>query len=270
MKIKLPETFAAVPVLAQPGMMGGAWVWEVWEWVEVAGRHGHGRHGNGWNGNGWNGRHAGMEAAWVWVEWAWAGGGMGMGYGHGWRVAWVEWVMGGMGMGGGMFEIQPDKARKMKVPTVCLEHGKKDPNPRVKYKMIPLEEFNADPKVAEVCKALGNGKLQQNVAQAAAWHFTNGLSCKSWLRSRRLYRSTLGCQCGFRSSSCRTRCSFRTWLSNPFNRRLDPRADLTRPVLRQNLRNNPIQHRSKKGARSVPFFYSKEVARRTFERFSIR
>ncbi len=96
-----------------------------------------------------------------------------------------------------MFEIQPDKARKMKVPTVCLEHGKKDPNPRVKYKMIPLEEFNADPKVAEVCKALGNGKLQQNVAQAAAWHFTNGLSWQELASKPKVVSQYTGVQMWF-------------------------------------------------------------------------
>ena len=98
-------------------------------------------------------------------------GGMGMGGGGMGGMG-----MGGMGMGGGMFELQPDKVRKMKVTTVCLEHGKKDPNPRVKYKMVRLESFNPDGKIAEVCKALGYGKIPQNTAQAAAWHFANGIS----------------------------------------------------------------------------------------------
>jgi len=81
--------------------------------------------------------------------------------------------MGGMG---GMMRVEADKAAKIKVPTVCLEHGKKDPNPRMKYKLVRLEEVNPDPRVRELCKLLGTGKLHQNTAQAAAWHIANGLT----------------------------------------------------------------------------------------------
>ncbi|MCA9194404.1 MAG: hypothetical protein KDB03_21690, partial [Planctomycetales bacterium] len=84
--------------------------------------------------------------------------------------------MGGMGMGGGMFRVEPDKAAKLKVPCVCLEHGKTDPNPRMKYKIVRIEEVNADPKVARLCELLGKGQVPQNTAQAAAWHMANGLS----------------------------------------------------------------------------------------------
>ena len=91
------------------------------------------------------------------------GGGMGMG------------GMGGMG-GGGFFNVAPEKVGKFKVNTVCLEHGKKDPNPKVAYGIIPIEKFTKKKEVVEVCKMLGYGKLPQNVAQAAAWHMMDGLS----------------------------------------------------------------------------------------------
>lgn len=77
---------------------------------------------------------------------------------------------------GGMFRIEPDKSRKMKVPCVCLEHGKIDPNPRMKYKIVPIEQVNDDPRVAELCGLLGYGQVPQNTAQAAAWHLASGLS----------------------------------------------------------------------------------------------
>jgi hypothetical protein len=83
---------------------------------------------------------------------------------------------GGMGGMGGMMRVEADKAAKVKVPTVCLEHGKKDPNPRMKYKLVRLEEVNSDPRVRELCKLLANGRLPQNTAQAAAWHIANGLT----------------------------------------------------------------------------------------------
>lgn len=83
--------------------------------------------------------------------------------------------MGGMG---GMMRIAPDKARKLRVQTLCLEHGKKDPTPRMAYKLVPLEAVNADARVAEVVKMLAAGRVTQNTAQAAAWHLTDEMD---WL-----------------------------------------------------------------------------------------
>jgi hypothetical protein len=80
------------------------------------------------------------------------------------------------GMGGGMFDVGPDRVGKIKVATVCLEHGKDDPNPRVAYELKPLEEFTDKAEVIEVCKMLGRGQLDQSTAQAAAWHLTDGLT----------------------------------------------------------------------------------------------
>ena len=64
----------------------------------------------------------------------------------------------------------------MKVINVCLEHGKKDPNPRVAYEIVPMESFNKDPKVLEMVKMLARGEIDQHAAQAAAWHLANGLT----------------------------------------------------------------------------------------------
>ncbi|MCY2973625.1 MAG: hypothetical protein NTW52_03040 [Planctomycetota bacterium] len=148
MQVKLPETFGALPVLAQGfgGGMGGG------------GMGGGGMGGMGGGGMGGGGGGQGM------------GGGMGGGGMGG---------MGGGGMGGGgggMFRVEADKPRKLSAATVCLEEGKPDPNPRMKYRIVRLEEVNPSPEVAEVCKALGYGKIAQTTAQAAAWHLANGLS----------------------------------------------------------------------------------------------
>jgi hypothetical protein len=93
--------------------------------------------------------------------------------------------MGGMG-GGGMFRVEPDKTHKMKVPCVCLEHGKPDPNPRMKYKIVPIEQVNADPRVVQLCGLLGSGRVPQNTAQAAAWHLANGLSWEELMVKNRM------------------------------------------------------------------------------------
>lgn len=140
--VKLPQAFASVPVLAQ-GMMGG------------------GMGGGGMGGGGMGGGGGGQAG----------GGGMGGGGMGGGGMGG-----GGMGGGGGFMRLAPEKMRKVAVETVCLEHGKPDPNPRMAYKMVPLEQFTQDATVRVLCESLGNNQVTQNAAQAAAWHLMDGLS----------------------------------------------------------------------------------------------
>jgi len=95
------------------------------------------------------------------------GGGMG-GMGGG--------MMGGGGGGMGMFSVPPEQLGQFKVPTVCLEHGKKDPRPQIAYEIVPLDKFTKDPAVKELLTAFGKQKLDQRVTQAAAWHLANDMS----------------------------------------------------------------------------------------------
>jgi hypothetical protein len=136
--IKMPAAFAGVPVLAQFGGGGG-------------GQGGFGGGGQGGGGGGFQGGGGGF-------------GGQGGGQG------------GGGGGQGGFFNVAPEKVGKMKVDFMCLEHGKKDPTARTPYKIVPITEFTQDTNVIELCKMLGRGEISQNIAQAAAWHLTDGLS----------------------------------------------------------------------------------------------
>jgi hypothetical protein len=144
LNVRMPEAFAGVPIL---GQMGGGM--------------GMGGGGMGMGGGGGGGQQQAM-----------GGGGGGMGGGG----------MGGGGMGGGgggmggFQNIEPGRVRKVKVTTVCLEHGKKDPNPRTKYDIVPIENFTRNSQVIELCRMLGSGKLDQMSAQAATWHLTDNLS----------------------------------------------------------------------------------------------
>ena len=157
LSIKLPETFAGVPVLAQFGGMGGM--------------GGMGGGGMGGMGQGMGGGMGGMGGM--------GGGGMG--------------GMGGMGGGGGgFFSVPPAKTSKIKVPCVCLEHGKPDPTPRMSYRIIPLEKFNANPQVAEICRMLGRGEVPQNAAQAATWRLTDGLSWQELANKNRVELRSVG------------------------------------------------------------------------------
>lgn len=138
LSLRLPAAFAGIPVLAQMGMGGG-----------------------GGAGFGAGGIGGGPQAT---------GGGLGgqgmNGMGGG----------GGAGGAGGAFSIPPQKTRVIRVSTVCLEHGKPEPSSRHSYDLEPVESFSNDPKLAVVLASLGRGELSQKVAQAAAWHLSNGLS----------------------------------------------------------------------------------------------
>jgi hypothetical protein len=138
--VKLPDTFAGVPVLAQarPGGAGA---------------------GTGSSGNNSNQS---------------MGGGMG-GMGGG--------GMGGMGMG--MMNIAPEKVGQLRVTTVCLEHGKAEPRANIPYEIKPLENVTNKPAVAELCRMLGTGQLNQRAAQAAAWVLNNDMTWQN-LSAKRL------------------------------------------------------------------------------------
>jgi hypothetical protein len=102
--------------------------------------------------------------------------------------------MGGGGMGGGMgmMRVAPERMRKLEVTTVCLEHGKPDPNPKMAYKMVPIEQFTADPKIRVLCEALGYGQVTQNTAQAAAWHIMDDLSWQELASKNRVESKYVG------------------------------------------------------------------------------
>ena len=145
--IRLPDAFAGVPVAAQfgcPGAPGGG----------CPGGGGGGFGGGGGGGQGLGGGGGGF-----------GGGGLGGGGGFG-----------GGGGGGGFFNVAPEKVGKIKVTTVCLEHGKDDPNPRIPYELKPLESVVENPKVIELVKMVSRGEIDQHSAQAAAWHLANGMS----------------------------------------------------------------------------------------------
>ncbi len=149
--VKLPDAFAAVPVLAQFDAGGGTRSSTTSTTQAL---------GGGWGG--------GMMGGW---------GGM------------------GMGMGGGMWNVPPEKVAQLKVPVVCLEHGKPDPRPAIPYQIKPLEEFTNTLGLREVLQALGSGLVSQRVAQAAAWHLQNGMSFQE-LASKQL-RFANGARCSY-------------------------------------------------------------------------
>jgi hypothetical protein len=75
----------------------------------------------------------------------------------------------------GFFRIPPGKTIRWKAITVCLQHGRPEPNPRMKYQIVPADSFTQDARVVELCRRVGSGNASQSVGQAAAWHLASDL-----------------------------------------------------------------------------------------------
>jgi hypothetical protein len=160
--IRMPEALAAAPVLAQfGGGFGGA-----------GGGGGFGGQGGGFGGQGGIGGQGGQNQG---VGMGGGQGGFGGGQG-GFGGGGGGFGGGGGGFGGGFMNVAAEKVAKTRVETVCLEHGKPDPNPHIEYELRPIDTLATKPEVVELCAMLGRGEMPQNAAQAAAWHLNNDLS----------------------------------------------------------------------------------------------
>lgn len=149
--VKLPKAFAGVPVLAQQFPFNG-------------GNRNFANNGNTSGVIGGNGMNQAM------------GGGFTQGINGG-----NNFNRNGMNPAmnfqpNGIMNIPPEKIAKVRVPLVCLEHGKDDPRASIPYEIKPIETVTGNVAVQQLCAMLGEGKVGQRVAQVAAWHLANGLS----------------------------------------------------------------------------------------------
>jgi hypothetical protein len=151
LNVSLPDAFAGVPVLAQMGMFPP-----------------------GMNNN-LNNPNTGAQQI-----------GIGNRFGNNGRQGNQFFNLGGPGnnLGPGMgpnfapFNVAPEKVAQLRLTSVCLEHGKPDPRPKMAYQLRPIETVTDKAELHEVCRMLGRGELGQPAAQAAAWHLANGMSWK--------------------------------------------------------------------------------------------
>ena len=166
--VEMPSAFAGVPVLAQPGMMGGRGGMGGMGGMMggAAGMMGGGRNQGGFGGGmfGEAGGRGGMNSR----------GGMGSSSRSGGNQS-IGGGMGGRG-GGGLFSIAPNKTHRESVRTVCLEHGKKEPGPSVEYTIVPIDTYTENKTTQVLCSMLGDPELNQNAVQAAVWNAENGVS----------------------------------------------------------------------------------------------
>jgi hypothetical protein len=87
--------------------------------------------------------------------------------------------MGGGGFGGGQGgfgNVPAERVGEIRLAAVCLEHGKDEPRPSIKYDLKPVEAFSKDPALHAMLKLFGEKKINQRVAQAAAWHLASKMS----------------------------------------------------------------------------------------------
>lgn len=84
----------------------------------------------------------------------------------------------GNGNGNGFFSVPTDRIVRVAYRSVCLEHGKPDPSPRMTYRLGKVEEFSDDPVLAETLKIVASGKHDPQAGQAVAWHVANKMSWK--------------------------------------------------------------------------------------------
>lgn len=84
----------------------------------------------------------------------------------------------GNGNGNGFFSVPTDRVVRVAYRSVCLEHGKPDPSPRMTYRLGKVEEFSHDPVLAETLKIVASGEHDPQAGQAVAWHVANKMSWK--------------------------------------------------------------------------------------------
>ncbi len=139
LNVRLPEVFAARPVLAQHGVE--------WGGLPID------RQGGG--------AASGTQAV---------GGGIGGGANGG------NLGQGNFNQGRGFFNVAAGRQAQLKVACVCLEFGKPDPRPSIEYELVELATVCDKPELASVLRALAADECTQSVAQAASWHLASDLS----------------------------------------------------------------------------------------------
>ena len=84
---------------------------------------------------------------------------------------------GGAGLRGGFFNVLPGKAVKKRFESVCLDHGKPDPNKRIAYELAKLSDLNTQQDLTVLLVKLSTKGVSQETAQLATWHLANK---KTW------------------------------------------------------------------------------------------
>jgi hypothetical protein len=87
-----------------------------------------------------------------------------------------------------MFNIPPARVLDVRAACVCLNHGKPEPHSQMRYEIRPIEQVTDSQAVQELCKLVGQRRIERQVAQAAVWHLNSYLSWQQ-LAAKRIERA---------------------------------------------------------------------------------
>lgn len=83
-----------------------------------------------------------------------------------------------------IFSIPSARTVQLPLKTVCLAYGRPDPQPKLQYRLVRLEEITSDTELKETLARYVAGEIDTQTTQAAAWHLQDGLSWKSMAQTR--------------------------------------------------------------------------------------
>lgn len=155
--VKLPQAVVGVHVLKQDG-----------EEIEEEGEGGEQGGGDNNNNNNNNNNQP--------IGGGFGQGGFGQGGGGRFPGGGGGRFPGGGGGGGGFFSIPPEKAILIPFKSVCLAHGKREPNLRCHYRLVPVESYTKNKTLRTLIHMIATGRINSHAAQAAAWNLTNRMS----------------------------------------------------------------------------------------------
>ena len=87
----------------------------------------------------------------------------------------------------GFFSVPSHKTMQVPLKMVCLAHGKPDPRPQMKYRLVKLEDYTSDLALRETLKLVAADDSDLASVQAAVWHLTDKMSWKD-LRAKQIER----------------------------------------------------------------------------------
>ncbi|MGI9427143.1 MAG: hypothetical protein ACR2NM_00685, partial [Bythopirellula sp.] len=73
-----------------------------------------------------------------------------------------------------LVDLKPGQQRRLRIESVCLDHGKRTPNARMKYDVVPLADYKPGAELAELMNIFGQDRYSQPAVQAVAWHYASG------------------------------------------------------------------------------------------------
>ena len=74
------------------------------------------------------------------------------------------------------FSVPAERVARIEYSSVCLKHGAVTPRRGNVYRLVRVEEFSKDPRLAELLKRVAGRQGEQAALQAAAWHLANEMS----------------------------------------------------------------------------------------------